>query len=157
ATPLELAADLERWLADEPVTAYREPAPARARRWMRRHGRLVSAAAAILLTSVAALSVTALLLRGERDRTEAARPEALANAAAAREQAELARANEARAREQQRRAEANFAKVRAAADQFWLTRLVDHLSAVSQLDPQELLGRLMDDALRFYQVLLGDT
>jgi hypothetical protein len=25
ATALELAADVERWLADEPVTAYREP------------------------------------------------------------------------------------------------------------------------------------
>src|SRR5207249_11861678 len=33
----ELARDVERWLADEPVGAYREPLVARAQRWMRRH------------------------------------------------------------------------------------------------------------------------
>ena len=37
ATALDLAADVRRWLADEPVTAYAEPLTARARRWMRRH------------------------------------------------------------------------------------------------------------------------
>ncbi len=33
----ELAAELKRFLADEPVTAYREPAATRAARWARRH------------------------------------------------------------------------------------------------------------------------
>ena len=33
----ELAAEVERFLADEPVSAYREPAPARLARWARRH------------------------------------------------------------------------------------------------------------------------
>jgi serine/threonine-protein kinase len=37
ATALELAADVERWLADEPVAAYREPWTARAGRWVKRH------------------------------------------------------------------------------------------------------------------------
>src|SRR5262249_10263235 len=32
-----LAKDVENWLADEPVTAWREPVSMRARRWMRRH------------------------------------------------------------------------------------------------------------------------
>ena len=36
-SPCSLAEDLTRWLADEPVTAYREPAMARLRRWVRRH------------------------------------------------------------------------------------------------------------------------
>jgi tetratricopeptide (TPR) repeat protein len=56
ATALELAADIEHWLADEPVTAYREPWPARVRRWGRRHRPLVA--------SVAVGLVVALLLGG---------------------------------------------------------------------------------------------
>ncbi|MEJ7640450.1 MAG: hypothetical protein WKF75_21400 [Singulisphaera sp.] len=32
-----LAGDIERWLAGEPVSAWREPFPTRARRWLRRH------------------------------------------------------------------------------------------------------------------------
>src|SRR5581483_3068015 len=37
ATPRLLADDLEHWLADEPVTAYREPGSARLGRWARQH------------------------------------------------------------------------------------------------------------------------
>jgi serine/threonine protein kinase/Tfp pilus assembly protein PilF len=51
ATALDLAADLEQWLADEPVPAYREPRSARCWRWIRRHQTLVASAsvAALLL------------------------------------------------------------------------------------------------------------
>jgi serine/threonine protein kinase/Flp pilus assembly protein TadD len=52
ATALALAADLEHWLADEPVTAYREPLPARARRWTRRHRPLVASVTAGLLVAL---------------------------------------------------------------------------------------------------------
>jgi serine/threonine-protein kinase len=36
-TPRALAEDLDRWLADEPVSAWREPWSDRARRWLKRH------------------------------------------------------------------------------------------------------------------------
>jgi Flp pilus assembly protein TadD len=36
-TPLELAGDIEHWLADAPVTAWREPWTTRASRWIGRH------------------------------------------------------------------------------------------------------------------------
>jgi serine/threonine-protein kinase len=49
AGALELAAEVEHWLADEPVTAYREPLPARLRRWARRHRSTVAATAAALV------------------------------------------------------------------------------------------------------------
>jgi tetratricopeptide (TPR) repeat protein/tRNA A-37 threonylcarbamoyl transferase component Bud32 len=51
-TALDLAADLEHWLADEPVTAYREPWTARARRWLRRHRTMVGSVAAGLLVAL---------------------------------------------------------------------------------------------------------
>jgi serine/threonine-protein kinase len=49
---LELAADVEHWLADEPVSAYREPWATRWRRWVQRHRSAVSAATATALTVV---------------------------------------------------------------------------------------------------------
>ena len=39
ATARELASDVLRWLADEPVTAHTEPLAVRVRRWIRRHQR----------------------------------------------------------------------------------------------------------------------
>ena len=49
ASPQALADDLERWMADEPVSAWREPFARRARRWARRNRTAVTAAAAALV------------------------------------------------------------------------------------------------------------
>jgi serine/threonine-protein kinase len=49
ATALELAADLERWLADEPVRAYPESMRLRVGRWARRHRVALRAAAVVIL------------------------------------------------------------------------------------------------------------
>jgi tetratricopeptide (TPR) repeat protein len=64
---LDLAADVERWLADEPVAVYRDPWPVRAGRWARRHRTGVAAAAVLLVTATVGLSLgTALLWKEER-------------------------------------------------------------------------------------------
>jgi serine/threonine-protein kinase len=52
ATALDLAADIEHWLADEPVASYHEPLTMRLGRWGRRHKVLVSGVAAALLAAV---------------------------------------------------------------------------------------------------------
>jgi eukaryotic-like serine/threonine-protein kinase len=65
-----LATDVEHWLADEPVAAYREPVWSRARRWAKRHRTLVSAAAVLLVTAVVGLSVGAVLLDRARVETD---------------------------------------------------------------------------------------
>jgi tetratricopeptide (TPR) repeat protein/tRNA A-37 threonylcarbamoyl transferase component Bud32 len=54
-----LAEDLEGWMADEPVTAWREPLSRRARRWMRRHR---TAVAAVVVALVLGLGVAASVL-----------------------------------------------------------------------------------------------
>jgi tetratricopeptide (TPR) repeat protein len=51
-TAKALAEDVEHWLADEPVAAYCEPLPARARRWARRHKPLVAGMTATVLTAL---------------------------------------------------------------------------------------------------------
>lgn len=54
ATAAELARDVEHFLADEPVSAYREPVAVRLGRWARRHRTLVTSlgVAAVLLLAV---------------------------------------------------------------------------------------------------------
>src|SRR5262249_21207422 len=48
----ELAMEVERWLADEPVAAWREPWRVKARRWVGRHRTLVTGFAAALLVGL---------------------------------------------------------------------------------------------------------
>jgi tetratricopeptide (TPR) repeat protein/tRNA A-37 threonylcarbamoyl transferase component Bud32 len=52
-----LAEDVERWSADEPVTAWREPLARRARRWARRNRTLVTAASAAVMVATVGLGV----------------------------------------------------------------------------------------------------
>jgi serine/threonine-protein kinase len=73
ASPRELAGEIEHWLADEPVRALPERWPERAARWARRHKPAVAAAAALLVTAVAALSVSTALIGREAARREALR------------------------------------------------------------------------------------
>ncbi len=51
-----LAEEVERWLADEPVRAHREPAWERARRWMRRRRTVMAAVAAGVLAATVGLA-----------------------------------------------------------------------------------------------------
>jgi serine/threonine-protein kinase len=51
-----LAEDIERWMADEPVTAWREPFTRRARRWGRRNRTAVSSLVASALVALAGMA-----------------------------------------------------------------------------------------------------
>lgn len=57
----DLAEDIRRWLADEPVDCYREPMPMRAGRWLRRHRTWARAIAGALLI-VTAVSVASVMV-----------------------------------------------------------------------------------------------
>jgi serine/threonine-protein kinase len=52
-----LAADVESWLAGEPVSAWREPPWTRLGRWARRHRTVTAAAAATILVALAAVTI----------------------------------------------------------------------------------------------------
>ena len=99
-----LAADMERYLADEPVMAFREPVSLRARRWAKRHQVLVGSTAATVLAATVALGVLAAVISGKNEtlrltnnqldlaKTDAETKRALAekNETHAREQSQLA-------------------------------------------------------------------
>ncbi len=70
-TAAELAQEVQRNLADEPVTAFEEPWTHRVLRWARKHKTLVSSAAALLITAVIGFAVSTILVAGERNEAEA--------------------------------------------------------------------------------------
>jgi WD40 repeat protein/tRNA A-37 threonylcarbamoyl transferase component Bud32 len=69
ATPRGLADDVEHWLADEPVSAWREPLAVRLGRWGRRHRSAVGVTAALVV--IAALGLSTLWLKVAKDKEEA--------------------------------------------------------------------------------------
>jgi formylglycine-generating enzyme required for sulfatase activity/tRNA A-37 threonylcarbamoyl transferase component Bud32 len=84
ASAAEVAREVERWLADEPVAAYREPLPVRLARWGRRHRTLVMAVGLVLLTVVGAAIIGGLVVGREQERAGAlAQADALPGAAPA--------------------------------------------------------------------------
>jgi serine/threonine-protein kinase len=93
----ELAQEVERFLADEPVLAYREPPSERIARWARRNRSLVSVALVVLLTGVVGLSVGLWAVGREQARTMEALVEARDNLVRAVQAEEKAKANLARA------------------------------------------------------------
>jgi tetratricopeptide (TPR) repeat protein/tRNA A-37 threonylcarbamoyl transferase component Bud32 len=83
ASARALADDVTRWLADEPVAAWREPVSIQARRWMRRHRTAVAAALMAILTGAVGLSAVVGVqarantrLRAALDQTRKAQVEA---------------------------------------------------------------------------------
>jgi tetratricopeptide (TPR) repeat protein/tRNA A-37 threonylcarbamoyl transferase component Bud32 len=67
-----LAADVDHWLGDEPVTACREPVTVRLRRWGRRHRATVSGLVALLASLTVALAVGLAFVNAEEAKTRAA-------------------------------------------------------------------------------------
>ncbi len=71
ASATEMASDVQRWIADEPVSAYRESRLARLGRAIRRHHTAAAVSLAILVTSIIAMAVGALTIQHVRLRAEA--------------------------------------------------------------------------------------
>jgi serine/threonine-protein kinase len=94
ATSRALADDVERWTADEPVSAWREPLTRRLRRWARRNRTAVSVASASVLVALVGLTaVIAVQNRANAALTDANRRLELSNRREVKANAELKAAN----------------------------------------------------------------
>ena len=65
-------AEIERWLADEPVLAWQEPWTVKARRWVNRRRTLVTGTAAALAVGVIGLAAATALLTAEQQKVNQA-------------------------------------------------------------------------------------
>jgi serine/threonine-protein kinase len=131
-TPKALADDIERWMADEPVSAWCEPFSRRARRWARRNRTAVTAAGAAVLVALAGTAIVlAVQTRANRDLRDA-------NAQTLRER-DLARQN--------------FDLARGAVDDY-LTR-VGQNPLLKEQGLHDLRRELLENALRYYRDFLG--
>jgi serine/threonine protein kinase len=127
-TALALAAEVEHWLADEPVSAYREPLEHRLRRWGRRHRAWVAAAVALLMTTMVALGVSTYLISRQQKKTEEAWREAT---------------------QQQGRAKANLNLARQAVDKT-VTRVAEE-ERLKRADFHQLRRDLLASMVPFYE------
>ncbi len=75
----ELADDVLRYLADEPVTAFAEPWTTRFRRWADRHRTVAAASAAALLVATVSLAIATVFLGRANERESHARDQAERN------------------------------------------------------------------------------
>lgn len=66
----ELAEDLERWLADEPVTAFPEPFRKKALRWIKEHKTLCTTVASLLVATTIGMSIAISLLSAKNSQLE---------------------------------------------------------------------------------------
>ena len=141
-----LAADVRRWLADEPVSAWREPWTVRGRRWLRKHPRLVAGAAAALLVGLlAALGGSALLDAKNRDLKNANTRLDVANTQLAQALAD-ARAARRRADERTRLANERFALALETFKQqvFDVNRILESRSGTQELRKTILARAVVD-------------
>ncbi len=135
ATALDLAADIERWLADEPVHAWQEPWTVRLRRWTSRHRAWVLSGAAAILVAALVLAGTAIMLSAAWKREHQARTEA----------------DEGLLREQQARAEADeaFRVARETVDRYY-TEVSEEL-LLNQPGMDELRKKMLANARQHYE------
>ncbi|MFP6753983.1 MAG: protein kinase, partial [Pirellulaceae bacterium] len=108
-TPQQLADDIEKWIADEPVSVHAESLPQRCGRWLRRHRSLALASVASLLI-IAVISVLAAVSIN-RAKNDEIRQRELAQDAQREEARQRARAEKSRLE-----ALDNFRQARGAVD-----------------------------------------
>jgi serine/threonine-protein kinase len=117
----DLAKDVQRWLADEPVPVYKEPWHTRLGRWARRHKPAVTGLAVLLVAAVAALTISTILIGKEQKRTQ----------------------------EMALKAQENFRKARAVVDRFFVKISEERLLNEPGLQPLRL--ELLQMARDYYQ------
>jgi tetratricopeptide (TPR) repeat protein len=89
ASPSVLIDDLKHWLADEPVSAWREPWAIRTRRWALRHRTLVTGVAAAVVVGLVSLSAATVLLAQANDTIQAQNTDLVAANAAIKQEIAL--------------------------------------------------------------------
>lgn len=162
-SPLDLAQDLERWLADEPVSVYREPIVDRIRRQFRKRAAMATGIAATLIVGLVGLGIGMTVVGIKNRALDAAlvreteqREKAVANEALAVRNQQSAEANEALARENQRKADIEFRRAKKAIDDYFTA--VSESKELKEKYPgmHEFRLKLLEKAQKYYEEFLKE-
>lgn len=149
SSPLELAKDLECWLADEPVDVYKETPPARFRRFLRKRAALATGVAATLLVGLIGLGV-GIAVVGIKNRALDA------SLVRETEQRRKAETNEALAKANEAKADTEFRRAKHAIDDYFTA--VSESRELKEQYPgmQEFRLRLLEKAQKYYEDFLKE-
>ncbi len=145
ASAAELAADIKRHLANEPVLAGPPGAVYRMRKFVRRNRALVVGTAAVLVVLVGGIAASTTLAIGQFRAHMAAD---IAQEEAER-QAEIAGQQRKHAEQEHERAEANYRLARAALDEAFANVGMNVLLTMPEMQP--LRRKLLQSLLKYYQ------
>lgn len=142
----QLAREVQRWMADEPVDAWREPWRVRSRRWRAKHRSLVAAGVAGLLVAVATLGANSIALQAANDRERKANVKANDQLEIAEYQKRIAQEKTDLAKEESKRAQRSYQLAHGALDSLFYDVLESPLIKEPGLQPlrYQLLRRLLD-------------
>ena len=151
AGALDLAGDVERWLADEPVRAYQEPWTARARRWLGRHRVATASAAVAAVMAIVGLGIVLVLSKASEEKERQLRTQETTAKELANHNLELAREAERQEVRQQRLAQARLEKGVEAVE-----RMVSRVTGEKWANRPELDGErreVLEEAVGFFKEL----
>jgi hypothetical protein len=118
ATPRALADDIERWMADETVSAWREPRTRTLLRWLARNRTVVTATGAAVLVALLGLGIVTGVQARANERLRKVNAELeVANTTITRANAELKASNDGE-RAARKRAQRRFDLARHAIEQY---------------------------------------
>jgi tetratricopeptide (TPR) repeat protein len=144
-----LAEDVRRWLAGEPVSAWREPAQVRLQRWVGRHRTLVASVAVAIVVAAAILAGATVYLTDANERERQARQLAETKEKEAKEKGEQARKSDTQSRK-------SLQQALAAIDRLLMRVSEDRERLAYEPHMEQVRRKLLEDAEEFYQHLLAD-
>jgi serine/threonine-protein kinase len=150
----ELAEDLRRFQAGEPILARPTPWYERGWKWARRRPALAGLVAVSVLGFLSLLTLGALWLDSDRRASETERLAADQRAASAREKEELARQSEREQIALRKAAERNFQRAKAAVDQMLSEVGQERLRYIPQME--KVRRDLLKKAKAFYDEFLAE-
>ncbi|HVJ80486.1 MAG TPA: tetratricopeptide repeat-containing protein kinase family protein, partial [Planctomycetia bacterium] len=127
---LSLAADLQRWLADEPVSAYPEPFQEKAARWVRRNKSLVIGGVGALAVAALGFAIFSAVIAAQKAETEKQRVLAVENG-------DLAKKEQRRAEDALGLAKSALGQTSGVLDQMSGHIVEDWLARQKELTPEQ--------------------
>lgn len=152
-TANEISEEIERWMADEAVSAHRDSLIVRSQRWVRKHQTLATSISASVSVAVVGLAIGLIVFAGLNQQLEAANGDLITANELESKLRLQAEKSEANAVARKKDADANFQLATDAVEKY-LTEIDDDVE-LAQNSFYELRSRLLRTAIPFYEQFIA--